>query len=237
LYSCGIEDYPFLTPVPEETITRTLNERADIPLPSIDSSDIYFKNFSFFYRLYVSNVLQSGEITRDQNTLKNINTTLSSDYFAIEPYTKIDNNMATGVGSLFSGRKYYQLLTEGSEIENLLSIRNSAIVSITFQRSLADPYPRLLRGSDSYNLIRSNGNGLFRPQPEDRYFLNTKDLNAKENLTTEVNADVVDAAEQAGDRYVYCAMYIVATGFDTRSLSPIYSSPAFVSIFLLPDQE
>jgi hypothetical protein len=236
LGACGIEDYPFLQPVPSDNVTQVLNERATVRLPAVDSNDTYFRHYALFYRIYISGLLSAGQIA--EATLPDINATLKSDDDAIKPYTQTDNNLATGVGSLFSNRKFYQIGLEDSNIETVMSNRNSATVTLDFQISGTNQYPRLTINQQNsvFNFIRSNGNGLFNPEPADRHFINTGDLNSSANISTTVNADVCDNTSlSGGKRYTYAAVYIAAVGFDSRTLSPIYSSPTFVNVFLLPD--
>ena len=97
------------------------------------------------------------------------------------------------------------------------------------------PVPALTLDAQSYNLRRSNGSALFRPMPADRYFFNTRELNAGANVSNTINADVSDRSGLAdsGDRYTYAAMYIVVAGIDDN-LTPIYSAPTFIGVFLLP---
>jgi hypothetical protein len=233
--SCGLEDYPYLAPVPPDNIHPVLNERATIYLPSVDSNDIYFKNFAVYYRIYISDLLASSQILLTQESLKDINSTLSADYFAIEPSTVTSNNMATNVGSLFSNRNYRSFSLEGASVDSVLSSRNGQTITIDFQTTATNPVPRLVFNDTSYILTRSNGNGLFAPKPTHRYFVNAADLNSSENVSATVNADVVNKSDiKEGNRYTYAAMYIVAVGFNSANLAPIYSAPAFVNIFLLP---
>jgi hypothetical protein len=68
-----------------------------------------------------------------------------------------------------------------------------------------------------------------------RYFLNTTDLNSSTNVSTTVNADVVEVSSSTGGaRYAYVALYIVVTGID-NNYSPIYSAPTFIGVLRLPD--
>jgi hypothetical protein len=89
----------------------------------------------------------------------------------------------------------------------------------------------------TYVLWRSDGGGLFSPRP-DRYFVNSRELWAPENISNQINADVVNKANLPdGDRrYTYAAMFIVAVGVNPASYSNIYSTPSLIHVFRLPDQ-
>ncbi|MDR0710166.1 MAG: hypothetical protein LBF77_08885, partial [Spirochaetaceae bacterium] len=53
---CGIEDYPYLYPVPQGNITREFNSRATIRINSTEnttSSNSPFYNYAIYYRIYV----------------------------------------------------------------------------------------------------------------------------------------------------------------------------------------
>jgi hypothetical protein len=231
LFSCGIEDYPYLQPVDPDSVTRILNEQASLWLPSVSSSDGYFTNYIIYYRLYVSDALISGEITTDK--LSSISSDLNSDFTSIEPYTKATNNLATNVGSLFSNRKFYALKLQDTNIDNVLDDSGGGL-QIDFRITQENLYPRLVLQGVIHPLRRSNGDGLFNPLPENRQFLNTDELNSAANISSTINADIANKANITGARYVYAAMYIAASGFDPLSLAPIYSSPTYISIFMLP---
>ncbi|MDR2841847.1 MAG: Ig-like domain-containing protein, partial [Spirochaetaceae bacterium] len=80
------------------------------------------------------------------------------------------------------------------------------------------------------NLLRSNSNGAFILKP-DAYFIQSDDLLTTEP-TTALNYDVVN--NSSNKVYRYASMYIAAVDFNPQTLTPIYSSPAFINIFLLP---
>ncbi|MDR2258833.1 MAG: hypothetical protein LBE14_06765 [Treponema sp.] len=235
---CGMEDYIYLYPVQESNITVRLAEEATIRLPSsISSESLYFTNFTIFYRLYISGVLVSSAISSPEQ-MRDISTALYNDYNGIYPSTS--NNSAatsinTSIGSLFSGRRYYELELDGENITSVLNDGSQGeYLVINFPPRLI---PTLtLGGGSSYNLWRSTGNGSFNPLP-DRYFMNTSQLNASGNVNATVNADVADQSGISGPRYTYVAMYIVKVGRDSGTLSSIYSAPTFIGIFKLPDDE
>ena len=87
--------------------------------------------------------------------------------------------------------------------------------------SMSNPY--LLRSAD-----------LITPYPRaNRYFFNDPELKAPEYLNANNNADVV--SNTSGTAYSYVSLYVAHTAFDTINLTPYYSSPTFLGVYLLPD--
>lgn len=236
--SCGIEDYAFLYPVPSGNVSVELNHRATIRLPDIDLTDYYyFTHFAVYYRIYISG---SSYPTIHTGNMNDLNPLLYADYNAILPYTNGDTTASTATGSLLTNRNYYTLNVEGAVIENavLAADARGKTVTLDFMVANPQPVPSLTVDGRQYNLQRSTGSGLFRPAPANRYFFNTSELNAAANVSNTINADVADRAglDSGGDRYTYAAMYIVVTGIDDN-LSPIYSAPTFIGVFLLPSSQ
>ncbi|MDR2632656.1 MAG: hypothetical protein LBC51_03420 [Treponema sp.] len=235
LSSCGIEDYAFLYPV-SGRIEVELNSKTTITLSIAEASE-YFTHFALYYRIYISAVPLLGSIS--QGDLSTLNTSLASDYSAFLPYTSnTDSTISTSVGSLFRNHNYYTLTVEEADIEDLLSpnSRNKTI-TLDFIQS-PGTIPVLIIDNTSYRLQRSTGNGLFNPIPEDRYFLNTPELNTKTTATpASINTDVaaLPSGSTADVRYTYVALYIVAAGIDPN-FSPIYSAPTFIAVLRLPEQ-
>ncbi|MDR0662794.1 MAG: Ig-like domain-containing protein [Spirochaetaceae bacterium] len=210
--SCGIESYRYIPPV--TNVKTTMNNLAVMRLPSNDGITIDFTtgkiprltienqtktfgtDYEIYYRIYLSGEIVSTVNTDD--TRKSVNTTLASDWTAMEPYTVDSNNLSSSVASLFSTRKYYSLQLNSSG-----------------------------------NLMRSNGNGAFNPVPTDRQFTVTEDLLNAANITANINADITGMASGT-PLYAYTSMYIVMRSFDPQTLTPVYSSPTFINIFLLP---
>jgi hypothetical protein len=233
--SCGIEDYLFLDPVPDGSITSQLVERATINLPSIGSDN--FTHFAVYYRIYISGT--SLESVNEGN-MSTVNPTLYSDYSAILPYTRNDSNSVnTAIGSLFSGRSYRTLVLEESydDIDEVLdkdSFGGTLVLDFT---QVPGATPVLTLNDQSYPLYRSNGEGLFTILPQnDRRFLNFPELNNSANISSTTNADVANNTSlAAGDpRYTYVAFYIVVVGIDSNA-SPIYSAPAYIGVLRLPE--
>jgi hypothetical protein len=234
--SCGIDEYYYLNPVQSGDIQLTLQERAVIHLPVSAS---YFTHFTIFYRIYISDYFAPGTIQTSSAVLSSINSTLASDYAAIEPST-ITNTTAntTNTSTLFRNRNYQILNYEGHDVIPRSAQSRTLVIdfppvagsipSLTIipSRTITDDLP--------WYLYRSTGNGSFSPVP-DRYFRNTDRLNSSDNAISTVNGDVVNKSSVSGKRYTYAVMYIVATGLDLRTYTPIYSIPTFIGIFRLPD--
>jgi hypothetical protein len=241
--TCGIEDYPFLHPVPAGNITVEMNSKATISLHTsgeflTNDDAIYFTHFTIYYRIYLSNSLQAGSIN-NVDLMRTVNPTLASDYSAFLPYTSNENsNASASTSTLFSGRSYRSIAVAGYTIESDVLDNTSwgHYISLDFTQTAGNPTLNIL-GSQPYSayiLLRSNGSGLFTPRPVDRYFLNTTELNSSTNASTTINADVVDVSSPTGGaRYAYVALYIVVTGID-GNFSPIYSAPTFIGVLRLP---
>jgi hypothetical protein len=241
--SCGIEEYYYLSPVPTGNIKLTLNYQANIQLPNIDYTTefTYFTHYTIFYRIYISGNPVEGQIQASQTSMNAINPILYSDYSSILPYTSSDTASNTSIGTLFKNRNYYALNVEGEDLEGHVLNRppgNTTLV-INFQ-PVPGVRPTLhLQNSSGtpisavFPLLRSNGNGSFNPVPN-RYFLNSPQLHSSANVSPTINADVANN-NVSGQRYTYAAFYIVVTGMDYNSFTPIYSNPTFVGILRLQD--
>jgi hypothetical protein len=238
--SCGLEEYYYLPSLQESggNIGVELNNKATIRLPNINTSSggyYYFRHFTIFYRIYISGQNESGQIQTSGTALSNINASLASDYSAIYPSTDITSTTSnTAVGSLFRNRRYYELALESEDIKNRLSSPGGTLI-LEFPTNVGE-WPLLTLGGSSSRLYRSNGEGAFKPEPN-RYFLNSSDLNKRENAVPLKNADVADnpSLSESAVRYTYVSLYIVLEGIDERNFTPIYSRPTFIGIFKLPE--
>jgi hypothetical protein len=239
--SCGIESYLYLAPIDEGNISHQLNTSATVIFPPRDSFMAqfgnYFTHFTIYYRIYVSDINQTGSIETDE-IRSSINSALYSDFSYFKSYTTSDTT-TTSIGPLFRNRNYYPLWLYNNDIEGILdsdALGRTMTVDFTPTQAL---YPVLSFGNtEVYSLYRSNGNDygytLFNPLP-DRYFINSTELNRSENITSSLNADVVNKSGISGERYTYVSMYIVAAGVDTN-FTPIYSRPTHIGIFRLPNR-
>ncbi|MDR1909320.1 MAG: hypothetical protein LBQ35_05345 [Spirochaetaceae bacterium] len=240
LFACGIEDYILLEQIPESSVSRT-DKSAVIRLPSMPAAG-YFSNFVIYYRIYLSDSLQSGPISSAQ--LGTINPTLLSDYNAIEPYTRSDDTTSvTAVISQFTGRNYYPLESIDSGGNNVIdrdimyNASSAEELRIEFSLSYINNVypgfeaPLLSRAANVRLMHRSTGNGTFTIMPSgDRRFLSDSELLATTPSAT-VNRDVVRASTMPA-HYIYAALYILAEGIND-DLVPIYSRPTFIGVFLL----
>jgi len=225
LNACGIEDVPFLDPIPEGNISRGLANTATVRIP--DDNDLTFTHFAIYYKIYVSDIDSDTPL----NILNAINPTLASDWAAISPHIDSETFTNTNMGDLFRGRRYYQLLLQDEIINAVLStsVFNSTLI---FNFPLVRGTPTMTIGGTSYILWRSNGLGAFEPLP-DRYFRNRPELT--ETIDANINADVAPRANlDPGARiFTYAAMFIVAVGGVGQVIH--YSTPALINIFRLPD--
>ena len=232
LLSCGIEQYHFLPQVPENRITRISNTDAEIIIPRIDRGVFdYARNYSIFYRIYISDQLTTGEITEPQ--MGNFNPSLLSDYRAIYPSTDQTNTSATtNVTTLFTNRNFFELEVDGEDIKTNLLSTNGGTLRIHFPTAPGSFPVASLNGGPEFPLRRSGQ--LVTPFPtDDPFFRNTSELSDPANATSNNNADVA-GRQGLSQHYAYVSMYIVAAGVNSL-FSPIYSKPTHISIFQLPD--
>jgi hypothetical protein len=238
--ACGIEDYPYLEPVRESNISWDLNVRATIFLPYVASQQ--FTHFAIYYRIYISDESILSIILPDDMSM--INDSMRQDYTTFLPYTNTDNtSVSTQIGTLLSNRKFYSLYTESWELNDLLtsSVMGQRIV-IDFSQTTDGRQPTIEVNDTEYVLWRTTGRErlgeIFDIKPDnERAFVNTPELNSSEyadSKNTAFNNDVADKAVE-GSRYTYVSMYIMSAGHDLTTYSPIYSQPAHIGVFRLPD--
>jgi hypothetical protein len=223
--ACGIEDVPFLYPIPDSNIIRGLANTATVRIPS--ENDDSFSHFEIFYRIYVSDIDSDTPL----NILNAINPTLASDWGAISPHIDSETFTNINMGDLFRGRRYYQLLLR-DEIINAVLSSSVFDTSLIFNFPLFGGTPTMTIAGTPYTLWRSDGLGAFEPRP-DRYFRNRQELS--ETIDSTINADVAPRANLApGSRvFTYAAMFIMAVGRDGHTAH--YSTPSLINIFRLPD--
>jgi hypothetical protein len=245
LFSCGLEDYKYLPSLiqADGNITMTLNTRATISLGYLNAGDAgqyyYFKNFIIYYRIYISDISVDGQVSTDQ--LQTINSELNNDYTALNSYTTDSNRSPSGMGSIFSSRKFYPLAVEGASIDSLLGTSalpgqgSTTMLALDFTRNNPGSVPSLTLGTATYKLIRHSDPTVTVPIP-DGYFINSEELQDLSNKSdaNRTNLDVQDKGNISGQKYTYAAMYILLFGRDV-DLTPIYSVPTFIGIFRLPD--
>jgi uncharacterized protein YjdB len=214
--SCGVDSYTYLSPV--AVITATFNSNAEIRLPN--APDIITIDFTTGKPPSISVVNQSKTYGEDYEIFYRI---YLSD--KLEQTINTDTTRKIVNSALDSDWTALEPYTVDSN-----NLSSSVLTAFTNRK-----YYSVLKDS-SGNLLRSNGNGKFNPAPSDRFFMTSDDLTNRANITDNINADVQDntTMSDGAQRYVYASMYIVMRSFDQLTLTPIYSAPAFINVFLLP---
>jgi hypothetical protein len=224
VHGCGIDAYYYLPEVPAGNITTSVNQWADIDLPG--AVPPYFTHFVLYYRIYLSNALLV-----DMGNLGSVNSNLDSDYRYFSPYTNAATSTSVNVASIMSNRNYQPLFFEANNvISNDLINTSGGSLRIEFPPSGSGPF--VIYPGGRAELRRSNGDGTFNPRP-DRNFLNSPQLRDPANISSNVNADVVNAGG-SGAANAYAMLYITSAGVNEQSYTPIFSIPTFVGIFRLP---
>ena len=234
MINCGLPSESYLPPVSISDITVTMTSSVTIRLPNISTTVYpYFTNYKLFYRIYISDRGDIDEpIAQDNPTLQGaINPTLRSNVSNINTDPTNTAINTTTVSNYFRNYRFYELELEKGDMDTFL--RTSGNLQIEFPLTGSIPYAE--KGSDRYELLRSTGENLFQPVPEDRYLQNSSELNSSENANTTKNADVQDNTSAGTPRYTYILIYIVSSGFDPSNLNTIYSIPTYVGVFRLPE--
>jgi hypothetical protein len=219
LASCGIEDYPFIPPVPNANVTASnYNVYVNSPLPVGNN---YFLQYNIYYRLYQSGTLESGTGTDMTGTvLSTMNSQLASDINALFSLVQEDSTSATGVSQLQS-RSFLQLF--GFEWASCYLDFSTSPPRISVNApSDENPVP------DASDLQRYREMTL----PNDNYSLSATAIS--ENIpTTGSISDINTAGSQgaSGFNYYYIALYIAAAGTDPAAYQPIYSRPTFLGVY------
>ena len=235
LGTCGLEDYPYIEPIPEEKITRNFNYSASVEIPGSNTSA--FTNFVIFYRIYLGR--DPEESSPGAGNFNSINSYLNSDYTFFSNYIGSDTQVNTNMDALFTstgtgGKNHKYLSLEGYNIDNVLS---SGVLGKTleFNFSSTNGYPTMTIGSNVYTLSRtSDRNSINELQPS-RYFVSGSDLWRSDYINDlNINTDVENRGITGDPQLAYAAMYIVAVGIDDTNYSTIYSTPSLIHVFLLP---
>ena len=233
--TCGIEDYPFIYPIPQSNVSPSMNDYATVRVPT-NNSDAPFSHFAVFYKIYVSDQLVSSTATTD--TFNVINPLLASDYSSVLPYIDSDTLVNTDMDQFFRNRGFKYLQFQNADIDNVLSGVLGKTIVFDFSSSNVNPSMRIGASSPyegEYILLRSNGFGEYDPLPADRFFISRTDLYRVDYINSNTNADVVNKSSMPNpDRYTYAAFFIAAVGIDNASF--IYSTPSLIHVFKLPDQ-
>jgi hypothetical protein len=225
---CGIDDEPFLDPVEPSTVVVTSNTSVRAEITGSEKVLLY-------YKIYISDQSEVGTISASD--MSRINTTLSSDYNGILPYTPLNTStVQTFTPTVFSNRNFYPMIINssttlsgsGKELPGSdETFYGKSSIMINFG-SQTDPFLSFDGGETGRTLLRSTGGGSFTPLPEDdRRFRNFTELRNSQNR---------DVALGNGGNYSYCAVYIIKRGINEKTLSPIYSAPTFLAVLRMPER-
>jgi len=227
LTTCGLDEVYYLKQVPQANISTTMNTGATVILPVLSES--YAVCYKIFYRIYISNHTQDGQI--EESSLNSVNPALNNDYRTIFPNTDpTSTSSGISAGSLFTRLNYFELALDGADINNVLKKDSVEItITINFPTASGDS-PVMNSYPNSYPLYRSKD--LISPRPN-KYFFSSDDLNNFNLANSNINADVSGLTDSPP--YAYVSMYIVAAGID-NTFSAIYSKPTFINIFKLPSR-
>jgi hypothetical protein len=211
--SCGIESYTYLEPV--SSVTASLNSSAIVRLPS--SSDVITIDFTV-------GKIPSMTVSGQTKTLGTDYEIYYRIYLSDKFYTTVNTkDIRSDVNpALESDWAAFEPYTDDA------NNRSSSVASLVTSRKYYSVE------TESGYLKRSNGNGAFNPKPSDKlWFETSEELFDSANLTDNINADI-RGMSTGTPIYAYVSMYIVMRDFDTQTLSPYYSAPTFINVFLLP---
>ena len=235
---CGIEDYPYINPVPQANVTQEMNNRAIVRLPN-NYEGTTFTNFAVYYRIYVSDISLTNPMPGQD--FKDINTALNNHYNAVSSFIDGDKPFsATMVDTYFIDKGYKYLRFREKDIDDVLtSAVFNRTLSFDFTYSNRPPKMAVFNGSikeAEYTLLRSDE--LKQPLPDNRLFLHSEDLYYSGNIKPEINADVEGNSDMGATtgRFTYAAMFIIAVGFNSNDLAMIYSTPSLIHAFPLPNE-
>jgi len=246
LASCGIEDIPFLSPVPP--VPQTTGTGAiGVALPPAGAAGFaqYFASFVIFYRIYLST---EGVLdTWDERAA--ISPALAGDYAHFLSWadpTGTTQNTAE-VGRVFTNRGFFRLQLEDADITEVLGRASmGATMEVSFHPAPGQS-PQLVLGDRSYYLRRAGEEARVHfhnhdPMPvtgtPPRFlpFFNDPQMRDGENL--ERNADVAGRPGAPEDQvqHSYALMYIAASGLNLdMPRMEVFSQPTFLGIFRLPN--
>jgi hypothetical protein len=178
------------------------------------------------------------------------NSTLTSHYNTLRPYTDETNNIsASQVGSVFNNLLYSELAVSGANIQTLLGPSGSLSLDIQFIDTAASgDIPYITIGGTQYPLRRnwtvrgysppSGAPSAFTPLPTGTGYNFTRseelcDWN-KSNSNWDISTKTGTSWSSGTGQYAYVSLYIAARGMDTN-FNSIYSRPTFLGILRLPD--
>ena len=227
--SCGVEEHYYLPQLPDGNIRREFNTEAVITIPPISDQFYYAGYYAIFYRIYISDIPISSQITQSDMSL--ISPSLAVDYNAFHSLTDPTNTSSITSSQTFRNRNYFELELEGVDIKSKLSTSGGTLR--IFFSTAGDPPVAVFNDEPQVNLIRPYySNQLISPEPRGiPYFINTPQLRNIEYANSNSNADVAGRTGTPGEAYV--SMYIVAVGTNPGNFTPIYSKPTHISVFRL----
>jgi hypothetical protein len=216
LVSCGIDDEPYLAPVPPSNVAVSSNMSARVDGLSNNSDE---GEYLLYYKIYLSKESITSTIAPEAMSM--INATLSSDYTGIRPYTPLNTSTPQIFSpTVFSSRNFYAI-----QLGNLGEAFSTLSITLDFANNTD---PSLTLSSQARHILnRSDGGGTFTPVPSDRRF---------RNFSTLGNAQNRDVASTEGWSYSYCAVYIIRRGINPNTLTAVYSAPTFIAVFRLPNE-
>jgi hypothetical protein len=240
-----MEDYIYLEPVNSSYSVGVSS--AVITIPNNSGND-YFRYYTIFYRIYISDLDLSGISSDSQR--RDINPALASHYNTLEPYTTNNNISPNALGTVFTNLHYHPLFISLDKINDIPmyqvlsdqtaggipSMVAGGTIRLDFTNdSSMGPFMTLsYHGDTRLFLFRASG---FTQRP-DRLFYHTSgsgSLSDDTIISSTVNVDVErkTTVNPASQKYTYVSMYILATGID-NNYTVIYSRPKHIGIFRLP---
>jgi hypothetical protein len=230
-FSCGIEEYPYIYPIPAGNVRQIMNSVVEIDIPDNNESVSNFTHYIIFYRIYISDI---DMLSPSESNFNTINSALNNDYARVRPYIGNDSMGSSTIASLFNNINYYPLGFESQNADTVLSRNILGHTLVLDFSSGTGNYPHLAVAGKEYILHRSNGSGSFEPLP-DSYFVNSNGLWNPDNLASNsINLDIT-AKQGVEGAYTYVSMFIVAVGLDSQTFAQLFSSPTFVGVLRLPD--
>jgi hypothetical protein len=239
LLSCGIDDVAFLEPVEDASVAGVAS--GTVRLPDNDSN-IYFRFYMIYYRIYTSNTSPTTIDTGISQHLIDINPALAADYNSLNPYVVNENIISSNMETVFENRRYYKLCVSTDKVNettmnNLLSSSNvSSGTELNFDFTNPSSEPFMTRGPNisgatQYFLFRASGKFTIAP---DRLFYLSNDLITNVNDSTNLDVNLFSNTILSDSQYAFVSMYIIACGID-NTFSQVYSRPKHIGIFQLPN--
>ena len=246
LGACGLEDYPYIYPIPQSNVQPQGNNRAVVRVPN-NNSGTYFTNWIIFYRIYLSDNLIDPPLPGPRGNYSTINARLDSDYNTVSPYIDSTTLVNKDMDILFTkdlainpnpNQSYKYLALEGINIDSVLS-SSSFDHNLIFNFSSTNTIPTMeitdLGGNPTggpYPLLRSSDG--YPSQQSGRYFSGDVYMFSP-TIGNNTNADVVTGITTGPSGvYLYATLFIAAVGFNPETLTYIYSTPTLIHTFLLP---